>query len=201
MNRGSWWATVHEVTKSHSWLSASLGLSWGLKQYRICLQGSIPGFDPWVRKIPWRGKWQPTPVFLPGESNEQRSLVGYSPWGHKELDTTEQLTLSKGKRKTLALSWAGSTHRRVAIRWDTQILMGQSAFRIMEFNELDITKIGALEIAIAHNYLLLNQKARSWYGGRYLILIHPTVLGLDFCSENVFWAVVSPHDLNLSIQS
>lgn len=44
--------------------------------------------------------------------------------------------------------------------------MGQSAFRIMEFNELDITKIGALEIAIAHNYLLLNQKARSCYGGR-----------------------------------
>lgn len=39
--------------------------------------------------------------------------------------------------------------------------MGQSAFRIMEFNELDITKIGALEIAIAHDYLLLNQKARS----------------------------------------
>ena len=36
-------------------------------------------FDPWVRKIPWRGKWQPTPVFLPGESHRQRSLVGYSP--------------------------------------------------------------------------------------------------------------------------
>ena len=37
------------------------------------------GFDPWVRKIPWRRKWQPTPVFLPGESHGQRSLVGYSP--------------------------------------------------------------------------------------------------------------------------
>ena len=39
----------------------------------------------------WRRKWQPTPVFLPGESHEQRSLVGYSPWGHKELDMTESL--------------------------------------------------------------------------------------------------------------
>ena len=38
-------------------------------------------FDPWVRKIHWRRKWQPTPVFLPGKSHGQRSLAGYSPWG------------------------------------------------------------------------------------------------------------------------
>ena len=48
------------------------------------------GFDPWVGNIPWRRRtWQPTPVFLPGESHGQRSLAGYSPSGHKELDTTE----------------------------------------------------------------------------------------------------------------
>ena len=47
-------------------------------------------FDPWVRKIPWRGKWQPTPVLLPGKSHGQRRLAGYSPWGRKEWDTTEQ---------------------------------------------------------------------------------------------------------------
>ena len=41
------------------------------------------GFDPWVGKIPWRRAWQPTPVFLPGESHGQRSLVGYSPWGRR----------------------------------------------------------------------------------------------------------------------
>ena len=46
-------------------------------------------FNPWVRKIPWRRAWQPTPVFLPGEYHGQRSLAGYSSWGHKELDTTE----------------------------------------------------------------------------------------------------------------
>ena len=49
-------------------------------------------FDPWVGKIPWRWESQPSPVFLPGESHRQRSLVGYSPWDHKELDTTERLT-------------------------------------------------------------------------------------------------------------
>ena len=47
------------------------------------------GFNPWVRKIPWRRKWQPTPVFLPGKSQGQRSLVCYSPWGCKESDVTE----------------------------------------------------------------------------------------------------------------
>ena len=44
---------------------------------------------PWVGKIPWRRAWQPTPVFLPVESHGQRSLAGYSQWGHKESDTTE----------------------------------------------------------------------------------------------------------------
>ena len=47
------------------------------------------GSIPWVRKIPWRRKWQPTPVVLPGKSSGQRSLAVYSPWGHKELDMTE----------------------------------------------------------------------------------------------------------------
>ena len=46
-------------------------------------------FDPWVRKIPWRREWLPTPAFLPGESHGQRSLAGYSSWGCKELDTIE----------------------------------------------------------------------------------------------------------------
>ena len=44
------------------------------------------GFEPRVRKIPRRRKWQPTPVFFPGESHGQRSVAGYSPWGRKELD-------------------------------------------------------------------------------------------------------------------
>ena len=49
-------------------------------------------FDTWIGKIPWRRKWQPTPVFLPEKSHGQRSLVGYSPWGQKESDPTECLS-------------------------------------------------------------------------------------------------------------
>ena len=49
-------------------------------------------FDPWVGKIPWRRKQQPTPVFLPGKSHGQKKLVGYGPWVYKELDTTELLS-------------------------------------------------------------------------------------------------------------
>ena len=50
-------------------------------------------FNPSARKIPWRGKWQPAPVFLPEKSHGLRSQAGYSPWGSKELDMTEQLSV------------------------------------------------------------------------------------------------------------
>ena len=54
-----------------------------------CKRGKTCGFSLWVGMIPWKRKWQPVPVSLPGKFQGQRSLVGYSPWGHKELDTTE----------------------------------------------------------------------------------------------------------------
>ena len=57
----------------------------------ICLQCWRPRFNPWVGKTPWRRKWQPTPVLLPGKFHGCRNLIGYSPWGHKESDMTEQL--------------------------------------------------------------------------------------------------------------
>ena len=50
------------------------------------------GLNTWVGKSPWRRKWQPTPVILPGQSRGQRSLVGCNPWDHKESDTTELLS-------------------------------------------------------------------------------------------------------------
>ena len=53
------------------------GLPWWLRQWSVCLQWGRTGFNPWVGKIPWRRKWQPTPVFLPGNSQEWRNLVGY----------------------------------------------------------------------------------------------------------------------------
>ena len=58
-------------------------------------------FDPWVGKIPWMRVWQPTQVFLPGESHGQRSLVNYSSWDRKESDTTE--VTEDGHRHELSL--------------------------------------------------------------------------------------------------
>ena len=109
MDREAWLAAVHGVAKSRTWLSAWTELNWTelnwLKPYQSLfgLPGGTSGkestcqyrrrrrceFDLWVRKIPWRWKWQPTPVFLPGESHGQKSLVAYSPQGCTELDTTE----------------------------------------------------------------------------------------------------------------
>ena len=54
-------------------------------------------FEPWIRKIPWKRKWQPAPVFLPGKSHGQQTLVGYSPWGRKELDMTKVTEHTKEK--------------------------------------------------------------------------------------------------------
>ena len=56
-------------------------------------------FYPWVGKIPWRRAWQPTPVFLFGESYGQRSLEGYSPWGLKESDPADRLSAQAGRTK------------------------------------------------------------------------------------------------------
>ena len=78
-------------------------------------------FDPWVGKIPWRRRWQPTPGFLPGESHEQRSLVDYAPWGQKESDTTEQLN-NNNDRVTHT-----HTHTR-AVSYKTSSGLGNNLF-------------------------------------------------------------------------
>ena len=104
--RGEQWKI--KPAKAHK-----IGLPWWLRQWRICLQCGRPGFSPWVRKIPCRREWQSTPVSLSGESREQRSLMGYSPWDHRELGTTKQQTLTRhikhlaqclGQRKPLMSS-------------------------------------------------------------------------------------------------
>ena len=98
---------VEMISRNAGWAPLQRGLTqnWRVtpraslvaQRKRIRLQSRRhrrPGFDPWGRKIPWRKKWIPTPVFLPGEFRGQGSLVGYSPWGRKQSDTTERLTLS-----------------------------------------------------------------------------------------------------------
>ena len=87
--------------------AVALGFPGGSEVKSVCLECRRPGFDPCIRKIPWRRKGQPTPVLLPGESHGGRSLVGYSPWGGKELDATDNFTccllISMVSRETVSL--------------------------------------------------------------------------------------------------
>ena len=88
------WATKHIHTHTHTHTHRVI---WdfpeasGEESACQCRRLNRCGFSPLVGKIPWRRKWQPSPVFLPGEPHGQRCMVGYSPWGHKELDTTEHV--------------------------------------------------------------------------------------------------------------
>ena len=61
------------------------GLPWWLSDKEYACQYRRYELDPWVRKIPWRRKWQPSPVFLPGKSHGQGGLTGYRLWGHKRV--------------------------------------------------------------------------------------------------------------------
>ena len=81
---------VYTHTHAHTHTHHTHTFPWWLRRCTAC----STGFNPWIRKMPWRMEWQPTPLFLPGEFHGQRSLVGYNPWGCKELDTIEQLTHS-----------------------------------------------------------------------------------------------------------
>ena len=85
------WMNLEDLTLSE--ISQTLyevpGLPWWLSGKEAACQCRRLAFNPWVGKIPWRRAWQPTPVFLPGESQGQRSLADWGPWGRKELDTTK----------------------------------------------------------------------------------------------------------------
>ena len=81
-------AVLHRLIQTHLSLGFPGGAS-GKERVCQCRRHKRGGFHPWMGKIPRRRAWQPTLVFLPGESHGQRSLVGYSPEGCKELDTTE----------------------------------------------------------------------------------------------------------------
>ena len=76
------------------------------------------GFDPWVGKIPWRSKWQLTQVFLSGESHGQRSLLGYSPWGRRELDMTKVTEHIRTQFNTHC--WECNMHLKSAYFWICQ---------------------------------------------------------------------------------
>ena len=82
--------TVWDTREAHRYRERGFpGSASGKEPACQCKRHKGCGFDLWVEKIPWRRAWQPTPVFLPGEYHGQRNLAGYSPWGHKESNTTE----------------------------------------------------------------------------------------------------------------
>ena len=88
MDRGAWRAAIHKIAKSLTRLACLMAQT----------VKNLPAMkETWVRSLvredPRRRKWQPTPVFLPGEFHGQRSLAGYNPWGFKESDMTERLSL------------------------------------------------------------------------------------------------------------
>ena len=84
-NSRRWWTIIYNI------LTLFFGTSLVAQTVKHLPTMQETWFKPWVGKISWRRKWQPTPVFLPGKSHGRRGLVGYSPWGRKELDKTEQL--------------------------------------------------------------------------------------------------------------
>ena len=96
-------------------------LEWLSSKESSCSAGDAGdtrrGFNPWVGKIPQRRAWQPTPVFLPGESHGQRSLVGYSPQGGKESDMTEVT----GREHEHTYYYSATTHPQQTLLIDPSI--------------------------------------------------------------------------------
>ena len=76
----------------HLWILPDFPSGSGSKKKKTACNVGDLHWIPELGRSPWRRKWQPTPVFLPGEPQGQRSLMGYSPWGCKESDMTEQLS-------------------------------------------------------------------------------------------------------------
>ena len=83
----------HNLTKTDLTSGKKLGLPRWLSGKESACQCRRCGFNPWAGKIPWKRKWQPTPVFLPGKSYGQRSLAGYSPRGYSQTQLSNLVYL------------------------------------------------------------------------------------------------------------
>ena len=109
------------------------GLPWWPGGEESACQCKRCRFDPWLRKSPWRRKWQPTPVFLPGKSYGQRILESYSPWGCKRVghnlatEQQQQALLPQNRRSPLFFIWDYSVSPSLARKpiflkvWSTEL--------------------------------------------------------------------------------
>ena len=118
MPQASWEFKKHELfTKNYPKRAEKLICYKGVNKFTPLLAPVI--FQDKIRisnNNSWRTKWQPAPVFLPGEFHGPRSLAGYSPWGHKESDTTEQLTHNNNSNKTKSPFHVSLKHQILNIR-------------------------------------------------------------------------------------
>ena len=144
-----------------------------------------PRFDPWVGKIPWRRKWLPNPLFLPGEFDGQRSLEVYSPWSHKESNMTEQLTLS------LLLFWPKLYVSNSSVNQD-QFLCHKSSSQEKEYDWLSFGQLFSAHIP-SLNYLHVQLRIAYLY---FEVFDSKSCL-IYLCSWHDFMMAIS----NISISS
>ena len=126
-------------------------------------------FNPWVRKIPWSRKWQPTLVFLPGKFHGQGNLVDCSPWGHKELDTTEhaQRQLLIRLDKNLSYFWGKSLLSILMfyiyiwcfsnLCWEYELFLPWYELWQMSTRDFQCFLPSALGCSLIHTRILINQ--------------------------------------------
>ena len=125
-----------------------------------CRRHKRCGFDPWVGKIPWRRSWQPTPVFLPGESHGQRSLAGYGPWSHEELDTIEvtKHARKRGGRREVAL---GTIYQDFQWHHQGTLALCRSSFLLSSCSLPGGVEMPAMCFTASCLYLLANSAENS----------------------------------------
>ena len=149
----------------------SKGLCWWLRWLKICLQCKRHGFNPWVRKIPWRREWQPIPVFLPGKCHRQRSLAGYSPWGHKESDMTPQPTVFSWFFVKQSLGHASlekcPVYQKLSqSKWSWGSLWEERGFKGREAEEISVQLANYVDSIIVNRVLVI--QASCWRKQLYL---------------------------------
>ena len=123
------------------------------------------GFDPLVGKTPWRRKLKPTLVFLPEKSHGQRSLMGYSPWGHKQSDTTERLTYTltlyhvvERKHQTPNTLILPPTHLKHASFSNFTIITKPQLFQLQNHLSSELTKAS---IHVDSAFILIHPKLHA----------------------------------------
>ena len=140
-------------------------------------------FDPWVGKIPWRRKWQPTALFLSRKSHGRRSLAGYSPWGCKELDTTEETSLhiyhqnSDPTEKPVITFWhPDACQNHLEIFWKIQILR-YWLFFFLQSSRYVTNEQSCLKTTLYDDLLLLSSLFHIFY------FIFSAPISFSLCSQ------------------